>query len=134
MVGQSDQKTVVVNIELGMKVVIDIPEPVPKLIKSPVGTSNHKPTLIGKFHPPVVGNQVIVVAGVAVEGNDQRCVGLNVVGNMNSILPAQPIVLERDVLTKSSRGQKKDDGNRGSHVVNIIHPSNCTTEITSIDH
>ena len=43
-----------------MKVVIDIPEPVPKLIKCAVGTSDHKPSLISKFHPAVVGNHVVV--------------------------------------------------------------------------
>ena len=107
---------------LGMKVVIDIPEPVSKLINRAVGTSDHKPALIGKFHPPVVGNHVVVVAGVAVEGNDQRGIGLNVLGNMNAILPAQPIVLKRDVLTVSTHGEKKGDGNRGSHVANIISP------------
>ena len=123
--GQSNHKSVVVNIELGMKVIIDIPEPVPKLIKRTVGTSDHKPTLIGKFHPPVVGNHVVVVAGVPVQGNDQRGIRLNVLGNMNAILPVQPIVLKRDVLAVRSHGEKKDDGNRGSHAVNIISSENA---------
>ena len=54
------------------------------------------------------------------QGDNQRGIRLSVLGNMNAILPVQSIVLKRDVLAKSTRGQKKDDGNRGSHDTNII--------------
>ena len=121
MLGQSNHKSIVVDIELRMKVVIDIPEPVPKLIKCAVGTSDHKPSLISKFHPPVIGNHVVVVAGVAVQCNDQRGIRLSVLGNMNAILPVQSIVLKRDVLPVSTQGQKKDGRNRSSHTGKIVH-------------
>ena len=64
--------------------------------------------------------------------NDQRRVGLNVLGNMDAILPVQSIVLKRNVLAKSTHGQKKGDGNRDSHGFNIAHLSNRTTEFISI--
>ena len=131
MLGQSNHKPVVVNIKLRMKVVIDIPKPAPKLIKCPVGTGDHKSALIGEWHPAVVGNHVVVVAGVSMQRNDQRRVGLNVLGNMNAILPVQSIVLKRNVLAKSTHGQKTDDGNQNLHGFNITHLSNHTTEIIS---
>ena len=64
--------------------------------------------------------------------NDQRRVGLNVLGNMDAILPVQSIVLKRNVLAKSTHGQKKGDGNRDSHGFNIAHLSHRTTEFISI--
>ena len=109
MLGQSDHKAIVVNIELRMKVIIDIPEPAPKLIKRTVGTGDHKSTLVGKFNPAVVGNHVVVVAGVSMQRNDQRRIGLNIVGDMNAILPVQSIVLKRNVLAERVRGQKNGD-------------------------
>ena len=108
MLRQSNHKAFVVNIELRVKIVINIPKPVSKLIKRAVGTGDCEPAFIGKFDPAVVGNHVAVVAGVAVQSNDQRKDGLNILGNMNAILPAQPIVLKRDVLPVSTQGQKKD--------------------------
>ena len=66
------------------------------------------------------------------QGNDQRRIGLDIFGNMNALLPVQPIVLKRNVLAKSTHGQKKDGGNRDSHGFNIAHLSNRTTEIISI--
>ena len=65
------------------------------------------------------------------QGNDQGRIGLNVLGNMNAILPVQPIVLKRNILAKSTHGQKKGDGNRNSHGFNITHLSIRTTEIIS---
>ena len=67
------------------------------------------------------------------QGNDQGRIGLNVLGNMNAILPVQPIVLKRNVLAKSSHGQKTDNNKRDSHAAKIIHLKRHTTEIRSID-
>ena len=115
---QSREEAIIVDVELWMEVVVDIPEPIVGLVTCTIRTDHDEAPLVGQLDPAVVADHVVVVSAVSVKHYHHRRFIGNIIRDMNPILTIETVMDKGDVLSIGChrKKQRQDDREFDSHL------------------